>query len=196
MTCLAVPTVISIGGQILVGLATHGVKATRVDLTCSNLLVLKSTNLRSSFSFILTGQWLNPNLRVFEYKKSDLITIQELAARTAAIAGLPVQEEKRMLWRSLNALKPERPMVIVDQVCRNEMKIGDEFTLRCDDPDCCYYEEILRRTLFQWNHFPVDMVVEPFVRIPMAINNTGFGIDVEEEIALMDATTRWCPTAT
>ena len=121
-------------------------------------------------------------------KKSDLITIQELAARTAEIAALPIQEEKRMLWRSLNALKPERPMVMVDQVCWNEMKIDDELTLCCNDPDCRYYEEILRRTLFQWNHFPVDMVVEPFVRIPMAINNTGFGIDVEEEIALMDTT--------
>ena len=120
--------------------------------------------------------------------KNDLTVIRALAARTAEIAALPVQEEKRRLWRSLNALQPERPMVMIDQVCWNEMKVDDELTLRCNDPDCRYYEEILRRTLFQWDHFPVDMVVEPFVRVPMAINNTGFGIDVEEEIALMDAT--------
>ena len=121
-------------------------------------------------------------------EKKDLIVIRELAARTAEIAALPIQEEKRRLWRSLNSLRPERPMVMVDQVCWNEMRNDDELTLRCKDPDCRYYEEILRRTLFQWNHFPVDMVVEPYVRVPMAINNTGFGIDVEEETASIDVT--------
>ena len=119
---------------------------------------------------------------------TDLAVIRELAARTAEIAALPVQEEKRRLWRGLNALQPERPMVMIDQVCWNEMNINDELTLRCVDPDCRYYEEILRQTLFQWNHFRVDMVVEPFVRVPMAIHNTGFGIEVEEDIVLMDAT--------
>ncbi len=32
------------------------------------------------------------------------------------------------------------------------------------------------------------MVVEPFIRIPMAIHNTGFGIEVWEDIAVSDAT--------
>ena len=85
------------------------------------------------------------------------------------------------MWRKLNALQPERPMVMIDQVCWNEMNVGDELTLRCSDPECRGYEECLRRTLFQWKHFPVDMVVEPFVRVPKAISNTGFGIGVQEE---------------
>ena len=50
------------------------------------------------------------------------------------------------------------------------------------------YEEYLRQTLYQWKHFPVDMVVEPFIRVPMAIHNTGFGIEVQENIAVSDAT--------
>ncbi len=114
--------------------------------------------------------------------------IRELAACAAEIAALPVQEEKRRLWRGLNALKPERPMVMIDQVCWNEMNINDELTLRCTDPDCRYYEEILRQMLYQWRHFPVDMVVEPFIRVPMAIHNSGFGIAVEEDVVTMDAT--------
>jgi hypothetical protein len=119
---------------------------------------------------------------------SDVKVIRELAAQVAEIAALPVQEEKRRLWRKLNGLKPERPMVMIDQVCWNEMEIGDELALRCQDPECRGYEEILRQTLFQWNHFRVDMVVEPFFRVPMAITNTGFGINPMEEIAVMDAT--------
>jgi hypothetical protein len=79
-------------------------------------------------------------------------------------------------------------MVMIDQVCWNEMNVGDELTLRCTDPECRAYEEWLRRTLFQWNHFPVDMVVEPFIRIPMAVINTGFGIHTEEDILVSDPT--------
>jgi hypothetical protein len=118
----------------------------------------------------------------------DIAIIRELAACVGEIAALPVQEEKRRLWRGLNALKPERPMVMIDQVCWNEMEVGDELTLKTTDPDCRYYEEILRRTLFQWRHFPVDMVVEPFMNVPMAITNSGFGIEVEEVVALTDST--------
>ena len=118
----------------------------------------------------------------------DIAIIRELAARVAEIANLPVQEGKRALWRQLNALKPARPMVMIDQVCWNEMNTDDELTLYCTDPECRAYEEFLRRTLYQWNHFPVDMVLESFIRVPKAISNTGFGIDVQENIALTDPT--------
>ncbi len=120
--------------------------------------------------------------------KNDSAIIRELAARVAEIAALPVQDEKRKLWRKLNALEPERPMVTIDQVCWNEMNLDDELTLQCTDPDCRSYEESLRRILYQWKHFPVDMVVEPFIRVPMAIHNTGFGIDVQENVAVSDPT--------
>ena len=118
----------------------------------------------------------------------DISVLRELSAHVADIAALPVQEEKRALWRRLNARKPVRPMVMIDQVCWNEMNIGDELTLRCSDAECRKYEEYLRRTLYQWKHFPVDMVVEPFIRVPMAICNSGFGIIIQEEIAVGDAT--------
>lgn len=120
--------------------------------------------------------------------KEDVSIVRDLAARAADIAALPVQEEKRALWRKLNALTPKRPMVMIDQVCWNEMNVGDELTLRCTDPECRGYEGHLRRTLYQWKHFPVDMVVEPFIRVPKAIHNTGFGIRVQEETAVTDPT--------
>ncbi len=116
----------------------------------------------------------------------DRDILRALAAETADIAALPVQEEKRRLWRRLNARAPERPMVMIDQVCWNEMAIDDELALLCIDPECRQYEEGLRRTLFQWRHFPVDMVIEPFLRVPRAVRNTGFGIEVDEEIAVTD----------
>ncbi len=118
----------------------------------------------------------------------DREVIRRLAEETAEIAALPVQEEKRRLWRRLNGLRPERPMVMVDQVCWNEMNVDDELTLLCEDPECRAYEGQLRRQLYQWRHFPVDMVVEPFVRVPKAIHNTGFGVQAKERTAVTDPT--------
>ena len=121
-------------------------------------------------------------------RNDDLTIVRDLAGRVAEIAALPVQEEKRRMWRRLNGLKPERPMVMIDQVCWNEMNIDDELTLRCEDPELRGHEWSLRSVLFQWKHFRVDMVVEPFVRVPKAVGNTGFGVGAQEEIAVGDPT--------
>ncbi len=118
----------------------------------------------------------------------DIQRIRELAAQVAAIAHLPVQEEKRELWRRLNGLRPVRPMVMIDQICWNEMNLDDELTLRCEDAECRDYEQQLRITLYRWKHLPVDMVVEPFIEVPKAITNTKFGISVEDHRAVTDAT--------
>ncbi len=120
--------------------------------------------------------------------RKDIRIIRELAGQVAEIAALPVQEEKRRLWQRLNGLQAERPMVMIDQVCWNEMNINDELTLLCSDSACQKYEQMLRRILYQWRYFPVDMVVEPFVRVPRAVTSTGFGITVQEEIAITDPT--------
>jgi len=114
--------------------------------------------------------------------------MRDIAARVAEVAALPVNEEKRRLWRKLNALHPERPMVMIDQVCWNEMEVEGELVLQCGDQECRDYERDLRRLLFQWKHFPVDMVVEPFVRVRMAVTDTGFGISVQEDTAVTDPT--------
>ena len=120
--------------------------------------------------------------------QQDVNILRELAGELAAIAALPVQETKRSLWRKLNGLQPERPMVMIDQVCWNEMGLGEELVLRCTDPECRGYEGAFRRALYQWKHFPVDMVVEPYVEVPKAIHNTGFGVNVKERTAVTDPT--------
>lgn len=120
--------------------------------------------------------------------QSDRAIIRDLASQVAEIAALPHQDRTRSLWRDLNGLRPQRPMVTVDQVSWNEMNVGDELTLLCEDPECKGYETYLRRTLYQWQHFPVDMVVEPFVRVPKAVHNSGFGLEVLDDVARTDET--------
>ncbi|MFP3090845.1 hypothetical protein LQZ21_11025 [Treponema sp. TIM-1] len=126
----------------------------------------------------------------------DRDVLRKLVERIAEIAALPVQEEKKRLWRALNGLKPERPMVTIDQVCWNEMNIEGKLDLACEDAECRAYEEKFRRILLQWDYFPVDMVVEPYIRVPMAIEpfnqdplavmNRIFGVVIKEQTLATD----------
>jgi hypothetical protein len=118
----------------------------------------------------------------------DKNIIRELAAEVAEIASLSIQEKKRQMWRELNGLRDTRPMVMIDQVCWNEMNVNDELTLRCSDSECRDYELRLRKVIYQWKHFPVDMVVEPYIKVHMAIHNSGFGIKIDEQTAVGDET--------
>ncbi len=121
-------------------------------------------------------------------KTNDVRIIRELAGRVAAVAALDVQEQKRGLWRRLNGLDPVRPMVMMDQICWNELAGCAALALQCGDAECRQYEQQLRRTLYQWEHFPVDMVVEPFLDVPMAVINTRFGMQIQEDTVVGDPT--------
>jgi hypothetical protein len=118
--------------------------------------------------------------------KRDRNIIRGLASEAAAVAALPDQEKTRRLWRRLNALDPVRPMVMIDQVCWHELEVDKDLALVCEDPDCRAWEQKLRRQLYQWKHFRVDMVVEPMVDVALSIRNSGFGIEVREETAVTD----------
>lgn len=106
--------------------------------------------------------------------------LRELGRRYAEVAALPVHAEKRDLWKALNRSAMRRPMVTIDQLPWNELNTDGEL-------DCCVadrfwrgMESSLRQTLYKWKHFPADMVIEPFVTIPKAIYNSGFGLGTRE----------------
>ncbi|MBI5093473.1 MAG: hypothetical protein HZB26_13660 [Candidatus Hydrogenedentes bacterium] len=116
----------------------------------------------------------------------DRNILRELAGQIAEIAALPAQQETISLWKALNALKPVRPMVMIDQIPWHEMEVEHELTLQCENDFCREYETRLRRTLYRWKHLRGDMVVEPMIDVPRVIHNSGFGIDVVENKAVLD----------
>ena len=116
----------------------------------------------------------------------DRTIIRELAGRVADIAALPVQQQTIDAWKALNRLEPVRPMVTIDQVCWHEMESGDELSPKSADPFCRELETRLRRTLYSWDHMPVDMVVTPYIDVPKAIGGAGFGIGVNAQRAVLD----------
>ncbi len=119
---------------------------------------------------------------------SDVGIVRRLAGELAGVAALDGQAQTRELWKRLNSLDPVRPMVMIDQICWNEFKSEPALTLQCENPECRSYEQMLRRKLYQWNHFPGDMVVEAFIAVPKAIGNTRYGMQIKEETAVNDPT--------
>ncbi len=116
----------------------------------------------------------------------DKQILRELGKQVAEIAHLPLQEETRRLWKALNSLKPERPMVAIDQIPWHEMNVDDELTLKCEDGFARELEWKLRETLYRWKHMRADMVVEKHIDVSKVIHNTGFGLKIEEDIAVLD----------
>lgn len=116
----------------------------------------------------------------------DLRMLRELAQRKAEIAALPIQAEKRKLWTRLNMLESVRPTVWIFEIPWNEMEVGDELTLQCSDPLCQNLEQTLRQQIYQWEHLPGDMVMEPVIPVPPAVHDTGVGLWEKVDIAKTD----------
>ena len=103
--------------------------------------------------------------------------LRRLAGELGEIAALPVQNQKRALWRRLNRLEKVRPLVWINEVCWEQIT-GPEMEMQVQsDPFLRGIEWSMRATLYQWKHFPGDMIVDDFLYCPIAIGSTGFGLE-------------------
>ena len=116
----------------------------------------------------------------------DKDVLRRLAGEIAGIAALPVHKEKARLWRKLNDLDSERPMVWINEICWHEMNVGGELTLSTEHPWAQEQEREMRRTLYQWRHLPADMIVNDYLTCPLAIHSTDFGIIEDVDVVTTD----------
>ncbi len=114
---------------------------------------------------------------VFPVHAADRDILRGLAEQVAVIAALPVQREKAELWRRMNDLKSVRPMIWITEAPWHEFSADtDELKVQCRAPWARELEVELRRTLYQWRHLPVDMIVSDYLPCPISWRTTGFGI--------------------
>jgi hypothetical protein len=113
--------------------------------------------------------------------------LRSLGERIALIAADPVNAERAGLWRRLNDLDQQRPMVWINEIPWHEMDSDGELTLRTRNAWARSLETELRRTIYQWKHLPGDMVVNPWIECPVAIHSTDFGIVEDVDIVRTDA---------
>ena len=78
---------------------------------------------------------------------------------------------------ALNRCRMQRPMVSIDQVPWNE--ICDEELVARLKTRSLYIELELRRKIYMWKPFPVDVVLEPHI-IPKIVGNAGYGLGEDQ----------------
>jgi len=118
--------------------------------------------------------------------QDEIDVLRKLAEEWAGIADLPVQKEKARLWQKLNDLDSERPMVWINEIPWHEMNVNNELSLLCRDPWARSQEDLMRKTIYQWNHMPGDMILNPWLDCPLSIHSTDFGIIEDVELAITD----------
>lgn len=116
----------------------------------------------------------------------DRSVLRELGRELSSIASDPVNETRRGLWAGLNRLDRVKPMVWINEICWNEMEVDEELHVQTSSEFCRRIELELRRTIYRWKHLQADTVVEPRIFSPLAIENSGIGVSVQEETRATD----------
>lgn len=121
---------------------------------------------------------------------NDKATLRELAKRYAEIANLPVQEERLERYKKTIALEVVRPVVLISEVPWGE--INDDSLVNVCSPEVGGIENQLRKTLYQWKHFQVDMVVPATFSVGKRTRSTGIGLQAHDTSLKGDSGTHIC----
>ena len=106
----------------------------------------------------------------------DREVLRDLAKRVAEIVALPVQAERRALWKRHNALERVRPMILVFPEGSWRELLPDT-SLTCGDKRAREIERTLRVRLYTHEHFRDDTVIERTWVVSKAVSHTGWGLE-------------------
>ena len=105
--------------------------------------------------------------------------LRGLAEQVAEIAALPIQKERIRLWKAMNRLQPERPLVAVyPERAWNELV--PPASLFCTDPLHRKWEYELRCTIYQHKYIPDDRPLHDQILIPYTIHCGDEGVTLEK----------------
>jgi len=123
--------------------------------------------------------------------ESDRKLLRDLARRIAEIADLPIQAERRELWKNFNSLRPVRPMILIFP---EGSLWGGELvpyaTMLCEDANAHNIERELRTRIYTFEHFQDDAVIEKEWIVNKAISTSGWGIS-PQYISTTEARGSW-----
>ncbi len=108
--------------------------------------------------------------------QNDRRLLRELAKRVAEVAALPVQAERRELWRRHNRLERVRPMLLVFPEGSWRELLPDS-ALACEGESARAMERDLRVRLYCHEHFRDDTVIEREWSARKAVTDTGWGLE-------------------
>lgn len=116
-----------------------------------------------------------------QIREKDKQTLRQLAERYSEIAHLDIQQERIERYYKTNAMEDVRPVVLIDEVPWGEIR--DESLTNVCARELGWLEGAMRRALYQWEHFQVDLVVSPVFHVGKRTRQTkGIGIQVQERV--------------
>lgn len=113
-------------------------------------------------------------------KEKDIQILRSLATQYAQYASLPEQKERKRLWLALNSGHMERPLVLCDQLPWVELDVDGLLKCEVEDPYWREVEDSLRKQIYKWKYMPADMVLNPYVSIPIPTIRTGWGVEITD----------------
>jgi len=108
----------------------------------------------------------------------DRKTLRSLAERYAELAHLDVQQERIERYYRTNSLEEVRPVVLIAEVPWGEIR-DDALRNTCSE-ELHWIETPLRESLYQWDHFQVDMVIPPTFHVSKKTRSTGIGLEAQD----------------
>ena len=106
----------------------------------------------------------------------DRTVLRELARRKAEIGALPIQSERRALWKQHNSLQPARPMMLVFPE-GSWAELLPEAALVCEGKWARSIESSLRMNLYHHDHFDDDTVIENTWTVGAVVHDSGWGLE-------------------
>ena len=106
----------------------------------------------------------------------DRRTLRDLAKQVAFIAALPIQAERRQIWKKHNSLQPTRPMILLFPEGSWE-ELLTEKDLSCDEEEPRLIETALRRRIYYHDHLDDDTVLEKEWIVRKMVRNSGWGLE-------------------
>lgn len=122
----------------------------------------------------------------------DRRLLRDLAHQVAEVAARPEQAERVRLWKALNALRPERPMVLANPQ-NGWAELLPSSVLGCEDPGLRAWEWQLRAKLYRHRHIPDDFPVTSYLDVSWIIHATDFGVQGTQVRTDPRGAYRWDP---
>jgi len=108
----------------------------------------------------------------------DRLILRDLAKELAEVAALPIQTERRELWKKHNSLVPSRPLILLSPEGSWQELLPPE-TFKCSDNVARGHERNLRSRLYIHEHFHDDTVIENEWPVAKVVRNTGWGLSAK-----------------
>jgi hypothetical protein len=102
--------------------------------------------------------------------------LSDLARQVAGIAALPVQAERRELWKRHNRLEPARPLILIFPEGAWEELLPQD-ALLCQGEEARRFEWALRSHIYTHEHFQDDTVIEREWIVHKVIHSSGWGLE-------------------